>query len=105
MSNIKPYDIQTISLAPNDVILCHISEDCDFDDLHHIQNELKKVFPNNTVLVANEHILKRITIFKTENSIQATWLGDGISNMIQEEVNSLGTTGTYEGKSVYDILY
>ena len=105
MSNIKPYDIQTISLAPNDVILCHINDDCDFDELHHIQNELKKVFPNNTVLVANEHILKRITIFKAENPIQATWLEDGISNMLQQEINSLGTTGTYEGTSVYDVLY
>ena len=105
MSNVKPYDIQTISLAPNDVILCHISEDCDFDDLHHIQNELMKVFPNNKVLVANEHILKRITLFKAENPIQATWLEDGISNILQEEVYSLGTTGTYEGTSVYDILY
>ena len=101
MSNIKPYDIQTISLAPNDVILCHISEDCGFDELHHIQNELKAVFPNNIVLVANENILKRITIFKAENSIQATWLEDEI----QQEVNSLGITGTYEGTSVYDILY
>ena len=101
MSNVKPYDIQTISLAPNDVILCHISEDCGLEELRLIQNELKTVFPNNTVLVANENILKRITIFKAENPIQATWLEDGI----QQEVNSLGITGTYEGTSVYDILY
>lgn len=105
MSNIKPYDIQTVSLAPNDVILCHISEDCGLEELRLIQNELKTVFPNNIVLVANEHILKRITIFKAENPIQATWLEDGISNILQEEVYSLGTTGTYEGTSVYDVLY
>jgi hypothetical protein len=105
MSNIKPYDIQTVSLAPNDVILCHISEDCGLEELRLIQNELKTVFPNNIVLVANEHILKRITIFKAENPIQATWLEDEVYNTIQQEVNSLGITGTYEGTSVYDILY
>ena len=74
MSNIKPYDIQTIPVGPNDVILCHIGEDYDMEELMLIQKEVEKTFPNNKVLVANENVLKKISIFKMEDPLKATWL-------------------------------
>ena len=68
------------------------------------QKEIEKVFPNNTVLVANELILKRITLFKAENMITAYQIVDEIGKQIN--ANDLnGITGTYTGTSVYDILY
>lgn len=73
MSNIKPYDIQVVPVGPNDVIICHIDESFDFDELNIIQKEVEKVFPNNKVLVANENVLKRISIFKIEEPLKTIW--------------------------------
>ena len=104
MSNMKPFDIQTVNVSPNDVILFHVNEDCDFSDIAAIQKEMEATFPNNTVLVANELILKRITLFKAENMITAYQIVDEIGKQIN--ANDLnGITGTYTGTSVYDILY
>lgn len=60
----KPYSIQTIVAEPGDIILAHVSEDLDLDTVNDIWNQLKIVFPNNDVLIANEHILKGLTIIK-----------------------------------------
>lgn len=73
MSNIKPYDIQVVPVCPNDVIICHIDESIDFDKLNIIKEKVEKVFPNNKVLVANENVLKRISIFKIEDPLKTIW--------------------------------
>lgn len=102
--SINSYDIQTLSLGPNDVILFHVNEDCDLSEVAAIQKEMEKAFPNNTVLVANELILKRITLFKAENMITAYQIVGEIGKQIN--ANDLnGITGTYTGTDVYDILY
>ena len=104
MSNTKSFDIQTVNVSPNDVILFHVNEDCDLSEVAAIQKEMEQIFPNNTVLVANELILKRITLFKAENMITAYQIVDEIGKQIN--ANDLnGITGTYTGTSVYDILY
>ena len=36
MSNLKDYAVQLIHVQPDDVILLHVSEDMDFDNLHAI---------------------------------------------------------------------
>lgn len=113
-SNIKPYAIQTLYLSPDDVILLHLGEDYDFDDMQVIQNEVMKAFPKNRILVVNDNVLKRITIFKADNPNQAEWLNDTIEQEIRNNqfINSLSSdstggyvTGTYTGSPVYDILY
>ena len=65
-ANPKEYSIQTISVEPNDVILIHVSEDLDIDTINQIYNELQKSFPNNNILIANEYILKGLTIIKPQ---------------------------------------
>lgn len=60
----KSYNIETFNLQKGDVILLHLHEDLDIDDTQMILEEMKKVFPNNTVLVANEYILKGLTILR-----------------------------------------
>ena len=62
----QPYNIQTISVDMNDVILIHIAEDLDIETVNQIYEELKKSFPNNNVLIANEYILKGLTIIKPQ---------------------------------------
>lgn len=61
---VAPYSIQSIVTEPGDVILAHVSEDLDIDTVNDIWEQLKAVFPNNDVLIANEHILKGLTIIK-----------------------------------------
>ena len=65
-ANTKEYSIQTISVEPSDVILVHVSEDLDVDTINQIYNELQKSFPNNNILIANEYILKGLTIIKPQ---------------------------------------
>ena len=60
----KEYNIQTISVDINDVILVHVAEDLDIETVNQIYDELKKSFPDNNILIANEYILKGLTIIK-----------------------------------------
>lgn len=78
----KPYNIETFNLQKGDVILLHLHEDLDIDDTQMILEEMKKVFPNNTVLVANEYILKGLTILRlpTPNT--------GDVNMFDKEISA-----------------
>ena len=62
----QPYSIQTISVMPDDVILIHVAEDLDIDTINQIYDELQKSFPNNNILIANEYILKGLTIIKPQ---------------------------------------
>ena len=61
---VQPYSIQSIVAEPGDVILAHVSEDLDLDTINDIWKQLKVAFPNNDVLIANEYILKGLTIVK-----------------------------------------
>ena len=61
---VAPYSIQTITAEPGDVILAHVSEDLNIDTVNDIWRQLKVAFPNNDVLIANEYILKGLTIVK-----------------------------------------
>ena len=60
----QPYTVQTVTAEPGDVILAHVSEDLDIDTVNDIWRQLKVAFPNNDVLIANEYILKGLTIVK-----------------------------------------
>ena len=65
-ANPKEYSIQTISVEPGDVILVHVSEDLDLESVNQIFQELEKSFPDNNILIANEYILKGLTIIKPQ---------------------------------------
>lgn len=106
MSNIKDYEVQLINVQPTDVILLHVSENLYLDDVATIQNEVQRAFPNNTILVANENILKKITVFRPDQPIM---IADELSNIYNPEQNWLKTISTGDviigGSSSYDVLY
>lgn len=78
---------QVVETNPNDVIMCQISDDIDMTEYKILYQELKKVFPNNNILLVNSNIIKNITIFKPK----------------EEVVSFLDTTeGSY---GINDILY
>lgn len=67
-SYIKPYNIEVLSVSDGDVILLHLANDLDLDDINTIRKEIQQYFPNNQVICANDHILKRITVFQKEKN-------------------------------------
>lgn len=56
--------VQTVETNPNDIIMCQISDDISLDDYKILYQELKKIFPNNNILLVNSNVIKNITIFK-----------------------------------------
>ena len=74
------YEIQEVSLEPGDVLLCHISANMKLSDCQSILKELQEAFPNNTVMLCNEQVLKGMTVLKGAKEISP------IVN-IAEEVN------------------
>ena len=60
----KGYDIQTIEVKPNDVLLLRISDNLDLNTCEAIQREMNEAFPNNVTLLCNDHIFKGLTILR-----------------------------------------
>ena len=86
--------VQIVETNPNDVIMCQISDDIDMDEYKFLYQELKKVFPNNDILLVNSNVVKNITIFKPKEEIVAPFL---------EKDTYLNTTeGSY---GINDFLY
>lgn len=67
IGNLKGYDIQTIEVKPNDVLLLRISDDLDLHTCREIQKEMNETFPNNTTLLCNDHIFKGLTILRYDS--------------------------------------
>jgi hypothetical protein len=67
IGNLKGYDIQTIEVKPNDVLLLRISDDLDLHTCREIQKEMNETFPNNTTLLCNDHIFKGLTILRCDS--------------------------------------
>lgn len=66
--------VQIVETNPNDVIMCQISDYIDMDEYEVLYQELKKVFPNNDILLVNSNVVKNITIFKPKEEIVAPFL-------------------------------
>lgn len=66
IGNLKGYDIQTVEVKPNDVLLLRISDDLDLHTCREIQKEMNETFPNNTTLLCNDHIFKGLTILRCD---------------------------------------
>ena len=65
------YNIQKVSLDPGDVLLCHISANMKLSDCQNILKELQEAFPNNTVMLCNEQVLKGMTVLKGTKEISS----------------------------------
>ena len=60
------YPFQVINIQPNDVILLKIADNLSLRECQIIQKEMNETFPNNTVVLCNDHILKGITVLRGE---------------------------------------
>lgn len=60
------YPFQVVNIQPNDVILLKIADNLSLRECQMIQKEMNETFPNNTVVLCNDHVLKGITILRGE---------------------------------------
>ena len=60
------YPFQVVNIQPNDVILLRIADNLSLKDCKMIQKEMEQTFPENTVVLCNDHILKGITVLRGE---------------------------------------
>ena len=67
IGNLKGYDIQTVEVKPNDVLLLRISDDLDLHTCREIHKEMNETFPNNTNLLCNDHFFKGLTILRCDS--------------------------------------
>ena len=73
----KKYDIQTVEINPNDVILLHNSSNLSLRDIQAIEKEVRSEFPENRVLVVNRQVLEGMTILK-KNSTDINLITDPV---------------------------
>ena len=60
------YPFQVVNIQPNDVILLKIADNLSLRECQMIQKDMNETFPNNTVVLCNDHILKGITVLRGE---------------------------------------
>lgn len=77
VGDFKKYDIQTVEINPNDVILLHISSNLSLRDIQAIEKEVRSEFPENRVLVVNRQVLEGMTILK-KNSTDINLITDPV---------------------------
>ena len=77
VGDFKKYDIQTIEINPNDVILLHISSNLSLRDIQAIEKEVRSEFPENRVIVVNRQVLEGMTILK-KNSTDINLITDPV---------------------------
>jgi len=77
VGDFKGYDIQTVEVNPNDVILLHISPNLSLRDVQSIEKEVRSEFPENRVLVVNRQVLEGMTILK-KNSTDINLITDSV---------------------------
>ena len=77
INDFKKYDIQTVEINPNDVILLHISANLSLRDIQTIEKEVRSEFPENRVLVVNRQVLEGMTILK-KNSTDINLITDPV---------------------------
>lgn len=73
----KKYDIQTVEINPNDVILLHISSNLSLREIQAIEKEVRSEFPENRVLFVNRQVLEGMTILK-KNSTDINLITDPV---------------------------
>lgn len=66
ISTYTGYPFQVVNIQPNDVILLRIADNLSLKDCKMIQKEMEQTFPENTVVLCNDHILKGITVLRGE---------------------------------------
>lgn len=60
------YPFQVVNIQPNDVILLKIADNLSLRECQMIQKEMNETFPDNIVVLCNDHVLKGITVLRGE---------------------------------------
>ena len=60
------YPFQVVNIQPNDVILLKIADNLSLKECQMIQKEMNETFPDNIVVLCNDHVLKGITVLRGE---------------------------------------
>ena len=82
----KKYDIQTIEINPNDVILLHISSNLSLREIQAIEKEVRSEFPENRVLFVNRQVLEGMTIVR-KGTTEVSLIEDPVDvNKIFDEI-------------------
>ena len=82
----KKYDIQTVEVNPNDVILLHISANLNLRDIQAIEKEIRSEFPENRVLIVNKQVLEGMTVLR-KGTTEVSLIEDPIDvNKIFDEI-------------------
>ena len=86
VGDFKKYDIQTVEINPNDVILLHISANLSLRDIQAIEKEVRSEFPENRVLVVNRQVLEGMTVLR-KGTAEVSLIEDPVDvNKIFDEI-------------------
>lgn len=80
----KGYPIQVVEIRPGDTILVHISDNMDLSECNQVYKMMCETYPENTILLSNEHILKGMTILRGSQPVD-----DVVSINTEVDVNKL----------------
>ena len=82
----KKYDIQTIEINPNDVILLHISSNLSLREIQAIEKEVRSELPENRVLIVNKQVLEGMTVLR-KGATEVSLIEDPVDvNKIFDEI-------------------
>ena len=82
----KKYDVQTIEVNPNDVILLHISSNLSLREIQAIEKEVRSEFPENRVLIVNKQVLEGMTVLR-KGTTEVSLIEDPVDvNKIFDEI-------------------
>ena len=86
IGDFKKYDIQTVEINPNDVILLHISANLNLRDIQAIEKEVRSEFPENRVLIVNKQVLEGMTVLR-KGTTEVSLIEDPVDvNKIFDEI-------------------
>lgn len=82
----KKYDIQTVEINPNDVILLHVSSNLSLREIQAIEKEVLSEFPENRVLIVNKQVLEGMTVLR-KGTTEVSLIEDPVDvNKIFDEI-------------------
>jgi hypothetical protein len=82
----KKYDIQTVEINPNDVILLHVSSNLSLREIQAIEKEVRSEFPENRVLIVNKQVLEGMTVLR-KGTTEVSLIEDPVDvNKIFDEI-------------------
>ena len=86
VGDFKKYDIQTVEINPNDVILLHISSNLTLREIQAIEKEVRSEFPENRVLIVNKQVLEGMTVLR-KGTTEVSLIEDPVDvNKIFDEI-------------------